>query len=153
MADYGDIADIVEILLRMKASWDRLHRAIADASQCASTLGDVLKMFGKFHNDKYAHCLASCKISKDCSLRLAIELGAAKEFRDMLFGYFQGRVDSVSFIPREWKEWLDENIQGGTPIDSLLDFLANINGYSCRGSPLGCEKCCNCIEGGPWKLQ
>ena len=150
MYRFPDVYDVIRILTELKHRWDVLQEAAAKVARCAETISDVTHMFGTFDNDKYAHCLASCRISKDCSVSYAVYLGAAKEFRDMLAGYLQRDMDSSRLIPQKWKDWMHEHLQGGTPMDSAKDTVANISGYACRYSIAGCEACCKCRWGDPY---
>ena len=134
----------------LKSAFEKMKSAVESAGTCFTTVKDTYfgMASGKFgSNDKYSHCFASCQISKDCSVRTAAALGAMKEWRDLTMGWTEEAL--APFIPKSWEDWLHDHIQGGTPYESLLDFLANISGYLCRDDAMGCEKCCKCKYGSP----
>jgi len=134
----------------LASAFNQMKSAIENAGSCFKTVMDIYfgMASGKFgSNDKYSHCFASCQISKDCSIRTAVAFGAMKEWRDLTMGWTEDALAPV--LPKSWEAWLHDHIQGGTPYESLLDFLANISGYLCRNDTTGCEKCCRCNYGSP----
>jgi RHS repeat-associated protein len=76
----------------------------------------------KSSNDKYKHCVTSCKIGKNCGIDISILTGYAKEIKDLL------DMDPNTFAEFE-------------------DIVANVDGIICCFSSLTCEKCCECERG------
>lgn len=73
-------------------------------------------------NDKYKHCVISCKMGRKCGQTITLLVGIIKEI-----------IDLLDLDPRSSAEF--------------EDILADTDGLSCCSSPSTCEKCCECEKG------
>lgn len=130
--------------LRLVQLVAQLYSKYLAAKSCFDALKRAWDMLGNISNDKRAHCTASCDIGNHCGDTVAEYLGYAKEVRDLI----AGDIESVlSWLPANLKEWVHDNLQGGTEEESYQDLLANFIGLGCMNSPKGCIKCCECKYG------
>ncbi len=94
-------------------------------SSCLEAIMEARSMFGKLNNDKRAHCVYSCKISKSCGKMIACFLGDLKEAKDLLCGCVENDLSKYS---QSFAEWLHGKLQGGNIDESAEDFVANSYG-------------------------
>lgn len=81
---------------------------------CGALVGAIASMtdFKKQSDDRYAHCMASCKIAQWCGKDTAVAAGVAKEFYDLVSCIHQalrtGKWDSPqcesAFQPSDFKD-------------------------------------------------
>ncbi len=89
---------------------------------CLATIREANSMLGQLTNDKRAHCVYSCEISKSCGKMIACFLGDLKEARDLFCGCVENDLSKYS---QSLAGWIQNKYQGGTIDESAEDFEAN----------------------------
>jgi len=114
------------------------------AQECLNQVKFAHSQLGHIVNDKLAHCFLSCKLSNPCGRIIADFLGIVKETRDLSAG---GIELALQWLPENARNWLHDNLQGGTIKDSAEDFEANFTGLGCADDNRNCRQCCECKYG------
>ncbi|MDD4406299.1 MAG: hypothetical protein PHO36_16240 [Parabacteroides sp.] len=105
-------------------------------SPCFEAIKEAISMLGKLNNDKRAHCLYSCKITKSCGVVMAHSLAIYKEARDFAWGVIERNVSD------RLREIIHDTWQGSPPGECIDDYEANFYGIGLAKDNMNCEKEC-----------